>query len=228
MTINEQVGNNIKKYRIAHNYTLKEMSALIHKSCSTLSKYESGSIPISIETIEEFSKIFQVPLACFLPVTSESDDTKRGELFKTYYMYTYDGRRKKILKGIIEEFYTSSPSLHSVQLFYDVDQLENFKKCGVIYSGESMVFGPWQNYHLKNHSQSMEDIWMCVLNTFSQTDKKTGILSGISQLTMQPGSRKVLITSKIEKEDTLMDELLFSKEDILLAKKYNIFSVREQ
>ena len=69
---------------------------------------------------------------------------------------------------------------------------------------------------------------MCVLNTFSQTDKKTGILSGISQLTMQPGSRKVLITSKIEKEDTLMDELLFSKEDILLAKKYNIFSVREQ
>ena len=42
MTINERVGNNIRKYRIAHHYTLKDLSALVHKSYSTLSKYEKG------------------------------------------------------------------------------------------------------------------------------------------------------------------------------------------
>lgn len=32
MTINERVGNNIRKYRIAHHYTLKDLSALDRKS----------------------------------------------------------------------------------------------------------------------------------------------------------------------------------------------------
>ena len=47
MTINERVGNNIRKYRIAHHYTLKDLSALVHKSYSTLSKYEKGILPAS-------------------------------------------------------------------------------------------------------------------------------------------------------------------------------------
>ena len=51
MTINERVGNNIRKYRIAHHYTLKDLSALVHKSCSTLSKYEKGILPVSVETL---------------------------------------------------------------------------------------------------------------------------------------------------------------------------------
>lgn len=54
MTINERVGNNIRKYRIAHHYTLKDLSALVHKSYSTLSKYEKGILPVSVETLEEF------------------------------------------------------------------------------------------------------------------------------------------------------------------------------
>ena len=55
---------------------------------------------------------------------------------------------------------------------------------------------------------------MCTVNTFSQTDLKSGILSGISQLTMRPCSRKILITSQIQKENHFIDDLLLSKEDI--------------
>lgn len=62
MTINERVGNNIRKYRIAHHYTLKDLSALVHKSCSTLSKYEKGILPVSVETLEEFGRFFIFPL----------------------------------------------------------------------------------------------------------------------------------------------------------------------
>ena len=53
MTINERVGNNIRKYRIAHHYTLKDLSALVHKSCSTLSKYD-----FYIVSIEENKELF--------------------------------------------------------------------------------------------------------------------------------------------------------------------------
>ena len=60
---------------------------------------------------------------------------------------------------------------------------------------------------------------MCTVNTFSQTDLKSGILSGISQLTMRPCSRKILITSQIQKENHFIDDLLLSKEDIQQIKE---------
>lgn len=53
------------------------------------------------------------------------------------------------MKSIIEEYATDQPDTYSIQLFYDVDDLEHFGKCEVIYSGESTTFGPWQNYSLK-------------------------------------------------------------------------------
>ena len=81
-------------------------------------------------------------------------------------MYNYDGRRKRIMKSIIEEYATDQPDTYSIQLFYDVDDLEHFGKCEVIYSGESTTFGPWQNYSLKNTANTLEEIWMCTVNTF--------------------------------------------------------------
>ncbi len=228
MTINERVGNNIRKYRIAHHYTLKDLSALIHKSCSTLSKYEKGILPVSVETLEEFGEIFHVPASHLLAEPSESrPDSSRRCILKKYYMYNYDGRRKRIMKSIIEEYATEQTDIYSIQLFYDVDHLEHFGKCEVIYSGESTTFGPWQNYCLKNTVHPSEEIWMCTVDPFSQNDQKTGILSGISQLTMRPCTRKILITSQIQKEYLLMNELLLSKEDIQYIKKYNLFTISE-
>ena len=228
MTINERVGNNIRKYRIAHHYTLKDLSALVHKSYSTLSKYEKRILPVSVETLEEFGEVFHIPTSHLLSAPSEGKpDVSRKSLLKKYYMYNYDGRRKRIMKSIIEEYATDQPDTYSIQLFYDVDDLEHFGKCEVIYSGESTTFGPWQNYSLKNTANTLEEIWMCTVNTFSQTDLKSGILSGISQLTMRPCSRKILITSQIQKENHFIDDLLLSKEDIQQIKKYNLFTLGE-
>lgn len=228
MTINERVGNNIRKYRIAHHYTLKDLSSLVHKSCSTLSKYEKGIIPVSVEILEEFGEVFHIPTWHLLSAPSEGKpDVSRKSLLKKYYMYNYVGRRKRIMKSIIEEYATDQPDIYSIQLFYDVDDLERFGKCKVIYSGESTTFGPWQNYSLKNTVNTLEEIWMCTVNTFSQTDLKSGILSGISQLTMRPCSRKILITSQIQNENHFIDDLLLSKEDIHQIKKYNLFTLGE-
>lgn len=226
MTMNERVGNNIRKYRLAHNYTLKELSTLVHKSCSTLSKYEKGVIPINADTIEEFANIFNLPPSQLLtvPATGKAE-IEREEFLKNYYMYTYDGKRKRISKSIIEEYSSSDPSCNSVQLFYDVENLDNLEKCKVIYSGVSKQFGPWQTYHLQNVNQTMEEVWLCLLDTLSQSNKKVGILSGISEITMQPSARKIIITPEIQRESSLLEELIISKEDIQNFRKYNIFLV---
>ena len=62
MTINERVGNNIRKYRIAHHYTLKDLSALVHKSCSTLSKYEKEFFLSVLRRWKNSGRFFIFPL----------------------------------------------------------------------------------------------------------------------------------------------------------------------
>lgn len=42
MNVDEKVGRNIRKYRMAYNMTLKELAVRLHKSVSTVSKYEKG------------------------------------------------------------------------------------------------------------------------------------------------------------------------------------------
>lgn len=42
MNVDEKVGRNIRKYRMAYNMTLKELAIRLHKSVSTVSKYEKG------------------------------------------------------------------------------------------------------------------------------------------------------------------------------------------
>ena len=48
--INDEIGKKIRKLRKNKNITLEELSSLIHKSKSTISKYEKGEISIDIET----------------------------------------------------------------------------------------------------------------------------------------------------------------------------------
>lgn len=227
MTMNETVGNNIKKYRIAHNYTLKEMSALIHKSCSTLSKYEKGIIPITADTIEEFAQIFHILPSQLLAVPYEDMlPIEKTDFISKHYMYSYDGKRKRIMKSILEEFSISNSENTFVELFYDIENFKNPEKCKVIYAGESVKFGPWQNYHLRNQLHSNEEIWLCSMDTFSHNNK-IGILAGISSVTMYPCARKILIASDIQKENEVLNKLIFSKEDIQLFKKYNFFSISQ-
>lgn len=228
MTINEKVGSNIRKYRLAHNYTLKELSTLAHKSCSTISKYEKGVIPINMDTIEEFSKIFHIAPSQLLSVPYENSSVpEKTDFLYQQYMYAYDGKRKRIMKSVIEEFSTSEENTNSVQIFYDVADLKDPGKCQVIYSGVSHKFGPWQNYHLKNLAYISEEIWMCALDNFSQNKNRVGILAGISSVTMSPSTRKILISSEILKDSVLLDTLILSKEDIQSMKKYNIFSISQ-
>lgn len=228
MTMNEIVGNNLRKFRLAHGYTLDTLARQIHKSRSTLSKYEKGLISIDVNTIAEIADIFRIPAAEILafPCEDEILPEKQGFLNRQY-VYAYDGKHKKIMRSILEEFQSSNSDVNSVQLFYDMDDLREPGKCKVIYSGTSKKFDICQNYNLQNLAHPMEQIWMCSMNGLFQSDNQIGILAGLSSTTMYPCARKVFITSTVQKESDLMPELVLTKEDIKLLKAYNMFTIRE-
>ena len=59
------------------------------------------------------------------------------------------------------------------------------------------------------------------------TEPKAVSQSTAMQERMESVSRKILITSQIQKENHFIDDLLLSKEDIQQIKKYNLFTLGE-
>lgn len=58
--INTQIGNRIRNFRKMKKITLNELSAIIHKSKSTISKYEKGEISIDITTLYEIADALEI------------------------------------------------------------------------------------------------------------------------------------------------------------------------
>ena len=78
MNVDERVGQNIRKYRMAYNMTLKELAVLLHKSVSTVSKYEKGDISLDMSTFVELSRILKVsPLAIIGDETAKEEEECR-------------------------------------------------------------------------------------------------------------------------------------------------------
>lgn len=57
---NDIVSNNIKKYRKQRCMTQKELAEKLNKSEITIRKYESGDISLSIDILNQISKILDI------------------------------------------------------------------------------------------------------------------------------------------------------------------------
>lgn len=226
MGINQIVGNNIRKYRLARGYGLGELADQIHKSKSTLCKYEKGVISLDVDTIEELASIFDIPPAQLLAVPEKKETAvEKGEFLCRRYMYTYDGQGKRVIKSVIEQFHSSDSQCNSVQLYYDIEHINDIGKCTALYSGSSKKYEVWENYTLQNQNHPIDKIWICTMEGLSKDNILTGIAAGLSSVSMHPCAKKILITSDIMKDDDFSSMLIFTKEDIKLFKYYNLFVI---
>lgn len=226
MQIDKIVGNNIRKYRLAQKYSLGELAGLIHKSKSTLCKYEKGAISLDVDTIEELASIFGISPAELLAVPDEEETPiESGEFFCRRYMYTYDGQSRRVISSVIEQFHSSDSQCNSVQLYYDMDDLSDIGKCTAFYTGYSKKYEVWENYTLENQDHPIDKVWICTMDGLSQHKALTGIAAGLSSISMHPCARKIVITSDIMKEEDFSSILIFTKEDAKLFKSYNLFMI---
>lgn len=58
--ISKEIGKLIRSFRKRRNMTLDDLSRIICKSKSTISKYEKGEIPLDIETLYDIAEALQV------------------------------------------------------------------------------------------------------------------------------------------------------------------------
>lgn len=228
MDLNEYVGMNIKKYRLAYKMTLEELAGLVHKSKSTMSKYEKGLISLDVTTLGELAEVFNISVSQLLsaPSVKTHSGTALGDFLNKQYMYSYDGRSRRVLQSVLEHYQTPDPSYQKVNLFYDVADAGNWGKCKALYAGYNKKYEFIENYTLQNQNNPTEQVLISCLNSLGSTNKKTGLLSGLSYKTMLPVAIKVMISPFVLKEDSdLVSSLLLTKEDIKVSKKYNLYTL---
>lgn len=230
MNVDEKVGRNIRKYRMAYNMTLKELAVRLHKSVSTVSKYEKGDISLDISTFLELSKIFKVsPLAIIGDeIAEEGEEYTYAETIEKLYMYSYDGMGKVIVKSVIEQQAVEGKNnKYKVHLFNDVSEIKERGECGGLYTGEYEKEGFIGTYMLHNQALKSEHIMISCVNNLVNPGQQLALVSGLSNYTMLPVTFKAVISEKeIVNKEKLMNLLTFNKEDFKLMKQINYLTIQ--
>jgi len=230
--ITEHIGKKIKLYRKINGLTLEQLAHKINKSTATLSKYESGQISCDVETLFLLSDHLGCEFAQLTDYSNKhlqnnhhySKKTIFGETDKLY-MYLFDGRIKKIVKSIVTIEYNQDSSSYKSTLYMNVENFSEFHKCEHLYVGEFYPYDMVSNFVLVNQINPVEFMNIIIINPLNYTKSIKGLLSGISGYPFMPAASKVLFsTDNFKNSEDIIEQLLFSKEDLRSIKKYNFFT----
>ena len=230
MNIDDIIGNNLKKYRTAYNMTLKELSERLHKSISTISKYEKGCISLDMPTFLELAHIFDISPSLLLGSAADmsKEEGSYSPSSEILYMYTYDSQKKIIIRSVIERYPSiNQNNVYRTQLFNEVKDTDKPGECGGLYTGKYISEGFIGTYLLRNQITKLEQVMISCVNNLVNPSQQLGLVSGLSNYTMLPVTFKTVISNtKITDKEILMDLLLFSKEDFKLMKKTHSLTVQ--
>lgn len=230
------VGNKIKFYRKLNGYSLAELADRIHKSKSTLSKYENGVIILDIETLMDLSRVFNISINQFFDFEEPGNVQELSQLSSCFrkgksYIYYYDGRKKKIVKSFLTA--SSAPGADGKQayrcsLYMDIDSFDTYENCDFFYIGDLSPFDLVTYSTLINQANQVERLGMCILNTLYHNTMTWGLMFGISYKPIAPFARKVLISSVPIPEKDLSKELMtLSSAELKMMKNLNMMLLNQ-
>lgn len=221
------VGERIRLYRKMKNLSLSAFSELIHKSKSTLSKYETGEISIDISTLYEIAAALDVSIFQLIHADEKHISNAHSPILgkSLHYIYIFDGRTNKILRSLLETSQHFDGSSY-VTLFYNIPSFDTYEKCKSLYYGTMFEHEFVTNYSLQNQTYGIENIFMCSVKPFELSSRRIGLLSGISSRNFLPVSAKFVMSDTVLPEnDELLQALMLSKEDLRLIKRFNMFII---
>ncbi len=244
-SITAHVGMRIKRMRKSRGLTLEELSNLIHKSKATVSKYESGTIALDIETLFEISEVLQVDIGAFLDYKPKKE--KENFLPENFYfdkpeifMYYYDGRVKKIVRSLIiignpaayedadsDKQRVQTVSEFPVKMYQGVPSFDDREKYQHFFTGMMKPYDTITHISLTNRINSTEKMYICVLNPMHANSQAVGMMSGIaSSPFFAPIGVKVLISKEpLDENEAFKNVLVLNKEENRNFRYYNMMII---
>jgi len=227
--LNQHIGGRIRFFRTRRNMSQEQLAAKIFKSKSTLSKYESGHIPIDIDTLYSIASVLEVELSALVdyPIPSREQPALYRDPFdnaENIYMYYFDGRSNRITKTLIvlEQHQRSGNSL-PCRCYMDIPAFDRHEQCKYFYIGRVIQYEMVSYIQLENQFNPTESITISILNPFHRTQHIWGIMLAISFNPITPFAIKCLL-SPVKLPDVMLqkEELMLDKEDIKTFRKLNM------
>ncbi|MDO5409891.1 MAG: helix-turn-helix domain-containing protein [Lachnospiraceae bacterium] len=231
--ISIQIGSRIRNFRKKHGMTLDDLSVRIHKSKSTISKYEKGEISVDIETLYEIAQALEVHveqlLYCPPRRTRISERVSSPAFFQgasQFYSYLFDGRTNKIMRCVFDVLSETEDHRYRIMMYMNFKDYQNYQNCENTYWGYIEHYDAMTQISLFNQDTALEQASAQILASYLDSDTKWGLFNGFSSRPMMPIAIKMLFSkTKLKEDEALIRQLKVSKEDIRLLKLYNMLSV---
>lgn len=229
----QHVGSRIKFYRHIHHVSLEQLANQIHKSKSTLSKYENGHIAIDVDTLYDIAQALSVDIGQFVDysITNNIPAQVTASPYvnpfggkDSVFIYYYDGRTKRIVKTwlVFKNSQATGKSI-PVQCYMDCPSFEEYTGCKYFYKGIMTHFDIVSYVTLHNQSNTMEQIGLCILNPFHHNQNTWGFMFGISYNPITPfGLKFMLSTTYIPDSSLSMEDLTLTKNELKMIKNLNM------
>ena len=231
--ISAQIGSQIRTLRKKRKMPLDDLSGIIHKSRSTISKYEKGEIAIDIETLYEIADAIQVHVEQLLycpprraVISSQNNSPAFFNGVSQFYSYLYDGRSNHIIRCLFDVLSEAENDQYKIMMYMNFKDFKNYQQCENTYWGYIEHYDALTYMSLTNQDTPMEKASVQILASYLDSDTKWGLFNGFSSRPMMPIAIKMLFSKCRLKEDADLVRLLkVSKDDVRLLKLYNMLSV---
>lgn len=231
--ISVEVGKRIRNFRKMRNMTLDQLSSIICKGKSTISKYEKGEIVVDIETLYDIADALQVhveQLLYYRPkraiILSKNNSPAFFNGVSQFYAYLFDGRSNQLIRCVFDVLSETEENNYKIMMYMNFKDYESYQKCETTYWGYIEHYDALTNIMLTNQDSPMEKASAHILASYLVSDTKWGIFNGISSRPMMPIAIKMLFSKvRLKEDEELIKQLKVSKDDIRLLKLYNMMSV---
>ena len=227
MSMREHVGARIHLYRKRQNLTLEQLAHLIHKTTSTVSKYELGKIAVDIETLYEIAEVLNVAVEQLVDYRGEAAENRSSKasgfftLSSRFYIYQSFLPVKRIVTSCMEIVPDESSEYDRAMLYYDINESEDPTNANWVYRGTVHYCGSYVTMAVANQFGGFkDDVFYYVKNPLWTRSTTTGLMLCCSQTLGNPVVAKVVFsTEKLHDEELLRDVLNINNREVTSAMK---------
>ena len=228
----KEVGNRIRMFRKAKGFSQHEFADALHKTKSTISKYEHAAIALDLETLHEICQLLQIPMHALLTIAEEEDFSSEKNVVSQFYLYNLAGRSGTLHRSLVEIYSGNQNSnLHhqEASMFYGVPSFQTPEKCQGFYYGFITKKDIFTHLHLINQKNNIEQVSICYRSNLDNLLFNIGLLTGLSFANLVPVTCKAVISEKpLTENQLLLDALTFDQTEIRRIRNTGIVSLQRR
>lgn len=231
--ITVEIGQRIRMFRKRRSLTLAQLSQLLDKNLSTVSKYETGDISVDVETLYRIADALHVHIEQLIYLPSRRREmavqSPRPNFFRDtsrFYAYVFDGRSNRLIRCFFELGPEEEEGRGKISMYMNFSDYDHYEDCENTYRGYIRHYDAVTSMLLTNQDTQMEVVHIQILASFMDSATKWGLFSGLSFRPMMPVASKMLFSKeRLTENAQLIQQLKISREDIRILKLYNSFAI---